>query len=176
MRLPVVGPFRQASSPPGLVVNYSPAVALFRMERDWLQGPNTIDQLKVEDNISRARPDELRWCVITNTSVKSLPLSSQRNRVRRRWVAAFRESLRKQGLRGDGKRDTSLVELPHTPEMAGTLELVVLEGYGLVEGPEVLRERTDKVVRALLQFGVGTRRVRFDDAGFMDREKWNGRR
>lgn len=159
MRHPIVGPLRQACFPPGLIVNYSPTIALHRMEAEMLKGPNVVQQMQVEAKISQARPDELRWCIIVNTCLKALPLSTQRNRLRRKWAAAFQDSLKKQGLAKNGKREMSQAHMPHTPELAGTLELVIFHGYGFEEDARELRERTDKVLQALFKFGQGTRRI-----------------
>lgn len=156
-----------------MIVNYSPTIALYRMEGEMLRGANVVQQMKVEEAVSRARPDQLRWCIIVNTCLKALPLSTQRNRLRRKWASAFRDSLKKQGLDRNGKREAAHIDMPHTPEVAGTLELVIFQGYGFEESGEELRERTDRVVQALLQVGQGTKRISPIEPG--KREQRGGR-
>lgn len=160
MKTPVVSLMRQASAHHGLRVNYHPTLALFRVEEELIRSTNTVLQLKAKDRFSQAKPDELRWRVITHTSAKTLPLSTQRNRLRRRWAAAFEQSLKRQGLGHDGKKAASQVNMPHTPEIVGTLELVIFEGYGFDEAAEELLKQTNHVVQALLRAGEGTRRMR----------------
>lgn len=160
MKTPVVSLMRQASTNQGLRVNYHPTLALYRVEEELIRSTNTVLQLKAKDRFSKAKPDELRWRVITNTSSKALPLSTQRNRLRRRWAAAFQQSLKRQGLGHNGKKAASQVNMPHTPEIAGTLELVIFEGHGFNEAAEELLRQTNHVVQALLKAGEGTRRVR----------------
>lgn len=160
-----MGAFRNSAFNHGLRINYAPSLALHRSEHELLQNSNIVRQMQIEDEVSQANPDELRWRVITNTSLKALPLSTQRNRLRRRWKAAFQQSLKKQGLARNGKKDASQIHMPHTPELAGTLELVIFEGYGFDEDARELTDQTNKVVRELLRAGEKTRRTTLKSNG-----------
>lgn len=142
--------------------------ALFSYESEVLASNNIAKQARLENTFSQVKPDELRWMITPNASVKALPLSTQRNRLRRRWAAALRESLKRKGLDNRGRRLASQMHMPHTPELLGTLEIVIYEGYGFEELTEELVFQTDRIIECVARARQATKRISFQDREMRD--------
>jgi len=129
-----------------------------------LTSNNAVRRLSTRHAVDKAqlRPDVLRWRVITHTSAKLLPLSTQRNRLRRRWSSAIIASLGKHGLAHDGKvrRKDALTMMQGAQELGGTLEVLIRQAYGWELTPAAMREQSDKIIDSLLKSGLGTRRIK----------------
>lgn len=157
---PTVRPFPNLSLK-NVQANYFPGVALFGRDADDTTSNNAVKRLLARNAVDKAQPDVLRWKVVTHTSAKYLPLSTQRNRLRRRWSSAIIASLGKHNLRPDGKlRDRSdLSVMKGVQELRGTLEVLIHQGQGFEMEPEQMQMQTDKIVEGLLKTGLGTRRI-----------------
>jgi len=143
-----------------LQVSYFPGVALFRQDANNLTSNNPVKRLRSKDILDKAqlRPDALRWKVVTHTSSKLLPLSTQRSRLRRRWSSALIGSLRKYHMGPDGKllEKKDLSRMSGVEELGGTLEILVHRAYGFDLRPADMQKDTDKLIDALLRSGMAT--------------------
>lgn len=161
--LPAVRVFANASNK-NIQVNYSPTVALFGQDATDLVSNNAVRRLSTRNAVDKAhlRPDVLRWRVVTHTSAKLLPLSTQRNRLRRRWSSAIIASLGKHGLTHDGKlrRTDALTMMQGAQELGGTLEILIRQAYGWELTPAKMRVQSDRIIDSLLKSGLGTRRIK----------------
>ncbi len=159
---PSVRPFHKIGGK-NLQVNYFPGVALFRRDADALTSNNAVKRIRSLDTFHKAqlRPDVLRWTVVTHTSNKLLPLSTQRNRLRRRWSSAIVAGLRKQHLGRDGKLlgNSEMSKMQGVQELGGTLEILVHAAHGWDMESIEMQKQADAIIDGLLKAGLGTRRV-----------------
>lgn len=147
---------------PRLKIRYSPEkVPLFR-EAEVLSNQFHPRRPKFLAQFESVPSDILRWVVVTDVSTKTLPLSTQRVRLRRRWSAAIIEALRQQGMNIKGWKLSSGQyeedkDKDAVPILKGTMEVVVFEGYGHDETAETLVRHSAQIVQALLRARNSTR-------------------
>lgn len=150
---------------PNLQVKYSPdKVPLYR-EAEIIGNRFHPRRPKYVALIQNTPSDILRWSVSTDISAKVLPLSTQRNRLRRRWAGAITTALHERGLDSHGKRLPQGREVEGRPLLAGTMEITVHAGYGFDESADVLAKKSGEVVDALLRSGIATQRSPRTGAG-----------
>ncbi|KAK5954477.1 hypothetical protein OHC33_004199 [Knufia fluminis] len=161
--LPNVVPFKNVPLSLPLQVNYFPSVALFHTDAAELNSNNSVKRLLCRNALQEAQrqSDRLRWKVVTHTSLKLLPLATQRNRLRRRWSSAIVAALRKHHLDAYGRllKNTGMGQMQAAQELGGTFEVMVHHAHGFDLEPTVLQNHADLVVDALMKSGLGTRRI-----------------
>lgn len=143
-----------------LQINYTPTRALYRVENDALRSNQIVKRLIVAKRLDNTPSDILRWKVVSHIASKHLPLSTQRNRLRRQWTSAFTEALRRQGIRADGR-----AQQEGARGLVGTLEILTQNAYGFDHSPEKLASEADKIVDALLKAGTGAPHRTYNGGG-----------
>ena len=145
-----------------LRVHYSPFFAPFKSDLDVLTNPRAANYPKYRDKYERLPQDTLRWQVITSTSVKKLPYTVLRERLRRRYKEAFREALKTKGFDKDGKVLDHSFEGSNARSLYGTLEVHIHGGLGFhLKMPVLVRQATlvvEMIQQECKQHPIETRR------------------
>ncbi|OAP56593.1 hypothetical protein AYL99_08705 [Fonsecaea erecta] len=130
-------PFRPLTFPQalgfGLRARYTPVENVPTLfDHKFLVDRYSPKRAAVTDYYSRLPPDVLRWCVISNASIKRLPKAVLRNRLKRRWASAFAEALKRAGYHHNGRRRSGPKDgKNYIPGLKGTLEILVFSERGI---------------------------------------------
>lgn len=106
----------------------------------------------VKDKYSKTAPDTLQWCVVSDTSHKTVPMAAMRNRLKRRWANAFADGLRQNGYHANGRSlDGPKAGKDYKMGLKGTLEMHIYNPSGLSLPYGDLVKSTGALVKALRQ-------------------------
>ena len=117
----------------------------------WPALNNPLNPLhaRQRDDYAKIPEDVLYWKIVTETSLSALPKAVVRERVRRRWREAFSAALKQRGYDRHGRLLVAGVGASTEKPLQGTMELLVMEGYGLNHDFRKLLAHADEVVVAI---------------------------
>lgn len=101
---------------------------------------------KLIESLATAPRDVLHWNFVTDASVKALPKSTQRTKLKAKWEIAFRQALLLNGYGIDGINLTSTAA---RQGLVGRLEVVITQGRGMDTAHEELVAQCSKLITAL---------------------------
>ena len=132
---------------PDLTISYHPSPhALFFNEKSAIDRALDVEGLKIREKIASVPLGTLRWKFQPNTSVGKLPLSTQRQKLRKKWNHAFKKALSRSGMREDGRvKDKNFIG-----GLEGTMEVAILNGCGYLLDEEELNKQAILIVKVLL--------------------------
>ena len=111
-----------------------------------LYAPNHPRRPLLLETLATAPSDVLSWSVTADPSVKVLPKGILRNKLKRRWITAFRTALLKTGYSADGQ---NMVSNRQRPGLKGRLCIVIYQGQGFNESNDELIQQCRTLITAL---------------------------
>jgi hypothetical protein len=127
-------------------VRYSNRLAAVAQELSILTAATHPLRPKLLEELTTPPRDVLRWTITTAPSVKSLPRSTLRTTLKRRWQHAFREALSRRGYTIDGR---TLQSQGVHRGLAGRTEVSITNGQGFKDSNEELVRQCNRIVAAL---------------------------
>lgn len=101
---------------------------------------------KLLEKLAIAPKDVLHWDFVTDASIKALPKSTQRTKLKGKWETAFRQALLLNGYGTDG---INLMSTTSRQGLVGRLEVVITQGRGMDTAHEELVAQCSKLITAL---------------------------
>lgn len=144
MAIRTLRPLRAAGFPAQAL--YSKPMAASVLETLILNSRTHPLRPKLLEKLATAPTDILHWNFVTDASVKVLPKSTQRTKLKGKWEIAFRQALLHNGYGTDG---TNLVSAIPRRGLVGRLQIIITQARGMDTAHEELVSQCNKLINAL---------------------------